>query len=79
MLRKRGRKPLLVGLDVYRPAAMDQLEILGKQINVPVARAENGETDVLALWRRAQEIGVHLARFELQIYGGPASPVLAEL
>jgi signal recognition particle subunit SRP54 len=58
MLRKRGRKPLLVGLDVYRPAAMDQLEILGKQINVPVARAENGETDVLALWRRAQDIGV---------------------
>ena len=58
MLRKRGRKPLLVGLDVYRPAAMDQLEILGKQINVPVARADNGETDVLALWRRAQEIGI---------------------
>ena len=58
LLRKRGRKPLLVGLDVYRPAAMDQLEILGRQINVPVARAENGETDVLALYRRAQEIGV---------------------
>jgi len=58
MLRKRGRKPLLVGLDVYRPAAMDQLEILGKQINVPVARADNGETDVLALWRRAQETGI---------------------
>jgi signal recognition particle subunit SRP54 len=58
MLRKRGRKPLLVGLDVYRPAAMDQLEILGRQINVPVARAEKGETDVLALWRRAQETGV---------------------
>jgi signal recognition particle subunit SRP54 len=57
-LRKRGRKPLLVGLDVYRPAAMDQLEILGKQINVPVARAEKGETDVLALWRRAQETGI---------------------
>ena len=37
---------------------MDQLEILGKQINVPVARADNGETDVLALWRRAQEIGI---------------------
>ena len=58
MLRKRGRKPLLVGLDVYRPAAMDQLEILGRQINVPVARADKGETDVLALYRRAQEIGV---------------------
>jgi signal recognition particle subunit SRP54 len=58
LLRKRGRKPLLVGLDVYRPAAMDQLEILGRQISVPVARAEKGETDVLALYRRAQEIGV---------------------
>ena len=58
MLRKRGRKPLLVGLDVYRPAAMDQLEILGRQINVPVARADQGETDVLALWRRAQDTGV---------------------
>jgi signal recognition particle subunit SRP54 len=58
LLRKRGRKPLLVGLDVYRPAAMDQLEILGRQINVPVARAAQGETDVLALYRRAQETGV---------------------
>jgi signal recognition particle subunit SRP54 len=58
LLRKRGRKPLLVGLDVYRPAAMDQLEILGRQISVPVARAEKGETDVLALWRRAQETGI---------------------
>lgn len=58
MLRKRGRKPLLVGLDVYRPAAMEQLEILGRQINIPVARAEAGETDVLALWRRAQETGI---------------------
>jgi signal recognition particle subunit SRP54 len=58
MLRKRGRKPLLVGLDVYRPAAMEQLEILGRQINVPVARAEKDESDVLALWRRAQDIGV---------------------
>ena len=58
MMRKQGRKPLLVGLDVYRPAAMDQLEILGRQIGVPVARAEKGETDVLALWRRAKETGV---------------------
>jgi signal recognition particle subunit SRP54 len=58
LLRKRGRRPLLVGLDVYRPAAMDQLEILGRQINVPVARADEGETDVLALWRRARDTGV---------------------
>ncbi|HEX5132743.1 MAG TPA: signal recognition particle protein [Candidatus Krumholzibacteria bacterium] len=56
MLRKRGRKPLLVGLDVYRPAAMDQLEILGRQIAVPVARGQAGETDVIALYRRAQDV-----------------------
>jgi signal recognition particle subunit SRP54 len=55
-LRKRGRRPLLVGLDVYRPAAMDQLEILGKQIGIPVARAQQGETDVVELYRRAQDV-----------------------
>jgi len=33
---KRGRKPLLVACDVYRPAAIEQLHILGEQINVPV-------------------------------------------
>jgi len=55
-LRKRGRKPLLVGLDVYRPAAMDQLEILSKQISVPIARGQAGETDVMALFKRAQDV-----------------------
>jgi signal recognition particle subunit SRP54 len=56
MLRKRGRKPLLVGLDVYRPAAMDQLEILGRQIAVPVARGQAGDTDVVALFKRGQDV-----------------------
>ncbi|PJW15890.1 signal recognition particle protein [Geobacillus sp. Manikaran-105] len=37
LLRKRhNRKPLLVAADVYRPAAIKQLETLGKQLNVPV-------------------------------------------
>src|SRR5215468_6494796 len=35
LLLKQGRAPLLVAADVYRPAAMDQLETLGKQIEVP--------------------------------------------
>ncbi len=35
-LQKRGRKPLLAALDVYRPAAIQQLRVLGKSINVPV-------------------------------------------
>ncbi|MEH0018910.1 MAG: signal recognition particle protein [Desulfobacter sp.] len=35
-LRKQGRKPLLVPVDVYRPAAIDQLTKLGSQMGVPV-------------------------------------------
>ena len=35
-LRKNGRKPLMAACDVYRPAAIKQLEILGRQIDVPV-------------------------------------------
>ncbi len=34
--RKRGRNPLLVACDIYRPAAIDQLKVLGEQIEVPV-------------------------------------------
>ena len=35
-LRKEGRRPLLIAADVYRPAAIDQLETLGRQIDIPV-------------------------------------------
>ncbi|SMC70108.1 signal recognition particle protein [Pedobacter africanus] len=35
-LKSKGKKPLLVAGDVYRPAAVDQLQILGEQIGVPV-------------------------------------------
>ncbi|MDH3217240.1 MAG: signal recognition particle protein [Candidatus Krumholzibacteria bacterium] len=53
-LKKQGRKPLLVGLDVYRPAAMDQLEILGKQIDIPVSRGRANESNVKEIYERAQ-------------------------
>src|SRR6187402_3211140 len=33
---KKGRNPLLVACDVYRPAAIDQLKVLGEQIGIPV-------------------------------------------
>jgi len=36
LLKKKGRRPLLVAADLQRPAAIDQLELLGKQIDVPV-------------------------------------------
>jgi signal recognition particle subunit SRP54 len=35
-LRDRGRRPLLVAADLQRPAAIDQLKVLGEQLNVPV-------------------------------------------
>ena len=35
-LRKEGRKPLLIAADVYRPAAIDQLEVLGRDVDIPV-------------------------------------------
>jgi len=52
LLQKHGRQPLLVAADVYRPAAMDQLETLGKQIEIPVF-LKRGETDVLKIAREA--------------------------
>ena len=52
LLKKQGRAPLLVAADVYRPAAMDQLETLGKQVEVPVF-IKRGETDVLKIAREA--------------------------
>src|SRR3982751_809013 len=52
LLHKQGRTPLLVAADVYRPAAMDQLEKLGQDLQVPVF-ALKGETDVLKIAREA--------------------------
>ncbi len=52
LLAKQGRQPLLVAADVYRPAAMDQLETLGKQLQLPTF-VKRGETDVLRIAREA--------------------------
>src|SRR6185436_9297706 len=43
---KLGRRPLLVAADPYRPAAADQLETLGRTLNVPVHRAPAGTKTV---------------------------------
>jgi len=39
-LKKKGRQPMLVACDIYRPAAIDQLKMLGEQVAVPVYSAE---------------------------------------
>ena len=36
IIRKQGKKPLLVACDVYRPAAIKQLQVVGKQLDIPV-------------------------------------------
>ena len=52
LIQKQGRQPLLVAADVYRPAAMDQLETLGKQLDLPTF-VMRGEKDVLRIAREA--------------------------
>ncbi len=42
LMEQEGKKPLLVGADVYRPAAIDQLRTLGEQLGVPVHAREGG-------------------------------------
>ena len=46
LLKKDGKKPFLVAADVYRPAAVEQLQILGKQIDVPVWTEEREPVDI---------------------------------
>jgi signal recognition particle subunit SRP54 len=52
LIRKRGRSPLLVACDVYRPAAIEQLKVLGQQIDTPVY-TEDGNLNVVQLAKNA--------------------------
>jgi signal recognition particle subunit SRP54 len=61
LLHKQGRTPLLVAADVYRPAAMEQLETLGRQLELPVF-ARHGETDVLRIAREALDFARQINR-----------------
>ena len=51
-LRKQGKKPLMVACDVYRPAAVKQLQVVGNQLNIPVY-SEEGVKDAVSIARRA--------------------------
>ena len=51
---KLGRRPMLVAADPYRPAAADQLQILGKALDLPVYRAQQG-TSVVDIARQGVE------------------------
>ncbi len=52
IIRKQGKKPLLVACDVYRPAAIKQLQVVGKQLDIPVYANEN-EKNVSVIARQA--------------------------
>ena len=52
-LKKQGKAPLLIACDLHRPAAIEQLATLGKQIGVPVFIPPAGEKDVLKVGRLA--------------------------
>ncbi|NLK88174.1 MAG: signal recognition particle protein [Clostridiaceae bacterium] len=54
LLRKQGKSPLLVACDVYRPAAVKQLQVVGNQLNVPVFALE-GNTDPIHIAKKAIE------------------------
>jgi signal recognition particle subunit SRP54 len=46
LLKKQGRKPVLIACDLYRPAAIEQLVTLGRQVDVPVYAPEATEKNV---------------------------------
>ena len=55
ILRKQGKKPLLVACDIYRPAAIKQLQVVGSQLNIPVYANETSK-DVVQIARQAIDV-----------------------
>ncbi|MBW1886815.1 MAG: signal recognition particle protein [Deltaproteobacteria bacterium] len=62
-LSKQGRNPYLVAADIYRPAAIEQLKILGSQLSVPVHSSDNNlkpERICLDAFSKAGEVGADI-------------------
>lgn len=57
LLRKQGKKPLLVACDVYRPAAIKQLQVVGGQLNIPVFANETSK-DVVHIAKQAMNVAI---------------------
>jgi len=64
-LRRQDRKALLIAADLRRPAAIQQLETLGKQLDIPVYSEDPAASTVVQVakngMKRAEELGVHWA------------------
>ena len=57
LFRKQGKKPLLVACDIYRPAAIKQLQVVGTQLNIPVFSNEQSK-DVVHIAKQAMNIAI---------------------
>ena len=57
LFRKQGKKPLLVACDIYRPAAIKQLQVVGAQLNIPVYINENSK-DVVQISKQAINVAM---------------------
>lgn len=57
IIRKQGKKPLLVACDVYRPAAIKQLQVVGKSLDIPVYANEDTK-DVKLIARQAMSVAM---------------------
>ncbi len=53
LMKKQGKRPLLSACDVYRPAAIEQLEVVGKQLDIPVFQM--GQSDPVDIAKAAVE------------------------
>ena len=57
LFRKQGKKPLLVACDIYRPAAIKQLQVVGAQLIIPVYSNENSK-DVVQISKQAINVAM---------------------
>jgi signal recognition particle subunit SRP54 len=81
LIEKEGKRPMLVAADVYRPAAIDQLKVLGQRLRIPVY--DEGAGDPVAICRnaveRAKAIGRNVVLFDTAGRLAIDEPLMAEL
>ena len=63
LLKKQGKNPLLVAADIYRPAAISQLKIVGEQAGVPVFEMGTEKPEIIEI-----EVNNHNAKYEFAVF-----------
>jgi signal recognition particle subunit SRP54 len=80
-LEKKRKRPLLVAADVYRPAAIEQLKVLGEKLNMPVFSDDSGDPPAICerAMRYAQEKGRDVVLFDTAGRLAIDEPLMQEL